>query len=143
MLVYGHYVLTAVHAKIVCAQGFVLRGALMRWTVVPGHPGYEITRSGRLRSKQRLADGSYQIKEMSPSKSLHTVTLSTGRKQICISIARLMLLTYVGPPPKDRPWALHRNDVRADNKLSNLYWGTPQDNMADAIRNGRWIEQRA
>jgi hypothetical protein len=32
---------------------------------------------------------------------------------------------------------LHRNDVRTDNRLENLYYGTPSENMLDSLRNGR------
>jgi predicted transcriptional regulator len=32
---------------------------------------------------------------------------------------------------------LHRNDVKTDNRLKNLYWGTNHENAEDAVRNGR------
>jgi hypothetical protein len=43
---------------------------------------------------------------------------------------------WLGPRPPGR-WVLHRNDVGTDNRLSNLYYGTPADNASDAARNGR------
>ena len=33
--------------------------------------------------------------------------------------------------------ALHRDDDRRNNRLSNLYWGTMRQNQADAVRNGK------
>lgn len=31
----------------------------------------------------------------------------------------------------------HLNDIRTDDKLSNLCWGTHGENIRDAVKNGR------
>lgn len=54
-------------------------------------------------------------------------------------VHRLVLLAFVGPCPPGMQ-ALHENDVPDDNRLVNLRWGTPQENVADAFRNGRRVE---
>ena len=33
--------------------------------------------------------------------------------------------------------ALHRNDIKTDNRPENLYWGSRLDNAADAVHNDR------
>lgn len=51
-------------------------------------------------------------------------------------VARLVLLTFRAYP--GAPYlACHRNDCPRDNRLANLYWGTPVQNGHDAVRNGR------
>lgn len=50
-------------------------------------------------------------------------------------IHQMMLEAFVGPRPRGK-WALHRNDIRNDNRLVNLYWGTPKQNTADRVANG-------
>ena len=42
----------------------------------------------------------------------------------------------MGPAP-DGMVACHRDDDKNNNALDNLYWGTPTENMQDALRNGR------
>jgi len=48
----------------------------------------------------------------------------------------LMLETFIGPRPKGF-YALHRDDNKTNNRIDNLYWGTPKENMADMTRNGK------
>lgn len=53
-------------------------------------------------------------------------------------IARLVLMLFVGPPPKNKPFALHKNDIKYDNRVENLYWGDANENRNDAIKNGKF-----
>jgi DNA-binding CsgD family transcriptional regulator len=47
-----------------------------------------------------------------------------------------MLETFIGPrPPKMKE--RHLNDIRTDNQLENLAWGTNRQNFEDAVANGR------
>jgi DNA-binding XRE family transcriptional regulator len=50
-------------------------------------------------------------------------------------VHRIVLETFVGPAP-DGCQACHRNGVRTDNRVENLYWGTAADNSADRHRHG-------
>lgn len=49
---------------------------------------------------------------------------------------RLVLLTFVGPPPGPKMHTRHLNGNPADNRLENLAWGTVSENRADAIAHG-------
>lgn len=55
------------------------------------------------------------------------------RRERCF-IHRLVLETFVGPRPLNS-LSRHLNDVKSDNRLCNLAWGTWQDNTDDRIRN--------
>jgi len=87
-------------------------------------------RSGQPRAiRQRLNDG-YQV-----------VTLSVcghgkAKRRHRFDVHRLVLLAYAGEPASPGMQARHLNGVRADNRPSNLSWGTPQQNAADAIAHG-------
>ena len=48
---------------------------------------------------------------------------------------RLVLLAHVGPCP-DGMETRHLNGIRSDNALSNLRWGTHQENADDQRRHG-------
>jgi hypothetical protein len=44
-------------------------------------------------------------------------------------------MSFVGPCP-DGMQGCHENGVRADNRLSNVRWGTPIENAADKAKHG-------
>ena len=52
------------------------------------------------------------------------------------SIHSLVLESFVGPRPEGAV-VCHWNDIPSDNRLENLRWGTPTDNLNDCVRNGR------
>ena len=49
---------------------------------------------------------------------------------------RLIAQAFI-PNPDNLPEVRHLNDVKNDNDISNLAWGTHHDNLQDALRNGR------
>lgn len=51
-------------------------------------------------------------------------------------VHQLVLEAFVGPRP-DGLQTLHADDVRSHNRLSNLAWGTPAQNMAERDARGR------
>lgn len=49
-----------------------------------------------------------------------------------------LVMTVFGPPRTDPNHVCrHKNDVRGDNRIGNLVWGTSRENSLDAVRNGR------
>lgn len=68
--------------------------------------------------------------------SRYQVQLYNGdgtRKHKCVH--NLVLEAFVGPRPLGM-WGCHINDIPTDNRVDNLYWGTPKQNHADSKRNG-------
>ena len=47
-------------------------------------------------------------------------------------VHRLVLETWVGPQPEEKPRIRHMNDVHSDNRVENLQWGTNKQNSRDA-----------
>lgn len=99
---------------------------------IPGFPGYFITKDGRIWSnKQRKLwrrlkldrDGYFQV------------DLWKEKRSIFCGVHRLVLETYVGPCPEGMQ-CRHLNGVRTDNRLDNLCWGTPKENMQDRELHG-------
>jgi len=66
------------------------------------------------------------------------VLVSFGRRKREY-LHRLMLEVFVGPCPIGKV-ACHRNDIRQDNRLENLYWGTPTQNIHDRRKNSHLNE---
>lgn len=50
-------------------------------------------------------------------------------------IHRLLATVFI-PNPKNYRCVRHLNDIKSDNRIENLAWGTHGDNVNDAIRNG-------
>lgn len=98
------------------------------WRDVPGRPGYIVSNEGRA------------------AKLLNTTPNNRGYVQYKIPdgaggshrehLHQWVMLAFVGPPPPDRPWVLHGNDIKTDNRLSNLRYGSPSENMEDMFLNG-------
>jgi len=108
------------------------------WKDVPGYEwGYEVSDLGSVRSKTRtLQDGRvFKGRLLKPwdHAGYRVITFPGNNK---ISVHRLVCQTFHGAAPKDKPFALHRNGVRDDNRAENLYWGDYVDNVADALEHG-------
>jgi hypothetical protein len=98
-----------------------------RWLPITGRPRYEISSEGRVRSHNGMLN-------------LHT-NVKTGYVQVWVGWPRvlayvhtLVLEAFIGPRPAGL-LGLHQNDVKPDNSLENLRWGTRTENAADAKRN--------
>src|SRR5271166_6551030 len=121
-----------------------------KWLPVPDHPGYEISDHGQVRSLDRqvrsrwgspktlkgktLAQGKVGGNE--PGGRYPGCTLFRDGKRRMVMVHTLMLETFVGPRPEGTH-GCHRDDNPDNNRLDNLYWGTPRQNVGDAIKSGR------
>ena len=101
---------------------------------IPNHPGYSITRDGRVWSERCYG------RWLKPWFSLGypTVGLYIYDKQIHYTIARLVLTTYVGPCPNGME-CRHLDGNRLNSKLNNLCWGTRTENSQDATHHGTQV----
>jgi hypothetical protein len=114
---------------------------------IPGYPGYFATASGQIwsflcRFTTQGEKTWRRLKEATSSSGYLVVGLPTQEQRkkrgtaSAVYVHRLVLLALVGPCP-DGSCACHINDVKTDNRLENLRWGTPRQNSDDAIRNKR------
>lgn len=63
------------------------------------------------------------------------VMLRVDGRSVYRKVHYLVLEAFAGTRPEGM-LALHRDDDTANNHISNLYWGTPGQNMLDRSRNG-------
>jgi len=102
-------------------------------TNIPGFPGYKITKGGDVFSSQSVN----KILKPHKVKDGHLqVTLYVNKIPTYQSIHRLVLKTFVGPCP-NKMMCRHLDGNPENNNLSNLCWGSHQDNEADKDRMGR------
>ena len=70
-------------------------------------------------------------------KAVYLQTKDGGKKYCYLHILKAKAFLF-GPNPLGANVVRHLNDVKTDNKLINLAWGSYSDNMRDCIRNGNF-----
>ena len=101
---------------------------------IPGFPRYTLTTNDNGETWQVAGPRAVTVGYTQGNDERRYVTLEGGEWHG--QLGRLVLLTLVGSPPQGKPFACHRNGNPLDNRPSNLYWGSPQDNADDAKRHG-------
>lgn len=61
--------------------------------------------------------------------------------KIVLLIHRQVAMHFIANP-NNYKIVRHLNDIKSDNRVCNLAWGTYRDNRADAIKNGKNITQK-
>ncbi len=119
----------------------------IEWREVVGYEGlYEVSNLGEVRSLARrvgCSGGRTRVRKprllypFMSAKEYWRVTLTDpGGTKKSHRLHHVVATAFLG----DRPpglLALHRDDDKSHNALSNLYYGTHKQNVADATRNGK------
>ncbi len=105
---------------------------------------YQISNLGRVKSLNRVI-----IKQSGKRHSVKTKLLSISINSVGYYCANLwkdnkgysqpihiLLGRHFIDNPNNYPYVLHRDDIKTNIKLDNLYWGTNSDNVKDSINNG-------
>lgn len=98
------------------------------WLPVVGHPGYIVSDHGQVRSPRRALPGYAK-----PPYGYIMVSLGLPKKNR--PIHQLVLEAFVGPRPPGQQ-GRHLDGNTANNRLTNLDWGTPKKNSQDRITHG-------
>ncbi len=98
---------------------------------IPNSPGYFISRDGDIWSEKSKGFLSTWInKEGYCEVSLYSDHVFSE------TLPRLLLMAF-DRLPQPGEVARHLNDIKLDDRLENLAWGTRTQNIADAVKNGR------
>lgn len=110
---------------------------------IPGYEGiYEASEEGhiiRVKPTDSLGRPTRHgvLRPVLDKKGYARVGLSRDGKVTRHLLHRLICETFHGPPPDEKPLALHWDDDNSNNRASNLRWGDYDDNASDLARNGR------
>lgn len=113
---------------------------------IPSYPDYGAAKSGSVMRLTPRKDGipnrpltpCIVLLKGKPSRALVGLFPRGSKRGVSktVTVARLVLETWVGVPPKDKWHAAHKNGDATDNRLENLYWATPKQNIRDQFKHG-------
>jgi len=115
-----------------------------KWKVISDYSNYEVSNRGRVRSVLRLSK--YRGRDRWSFGKIRKLCKTTfgypavalskdGRKQL-LTVHRLVLKAFRGPPPAPGMVCRHLDGDTLNNRLANLVWGTYKENSDDMKRHG-------
>jgi hypothetical protein len=126
------------------------------WLPIEGHPGYEVSDLGRVRSLTRTITvpdnrwgGSFSRtiigrmlrQKIWTDKSIgcpyYKINLSQNSKNNSFSVHFLVCRAFHGPRPTPAHQVAHWDGDSLNNVATNLRWATPVENAADMLRHGK------
>ena len=105
---------------------------------IPGWPGYQVSVRGNVRSLAGIDTRGHKRKEkqLKPNNThgYRQVKLTKDGKSKQVKIHRLVMLTFIGPPPEGMV-VDHWDENPTNNKLCNLSYMTKADNTYRSMKN--------
>lgn len=97
------------------------------WRDIPEFKGlYQVSSQGKVKSLERFAYTrtypSQIIKPFIGNNNSVMVRLRNGKKQVRRSVAKLVVLAFIGEPPQDSKQIRHKDGNPNNNCLENLEW---------------------
>ncbi len=111
------------------------------WKEIPDFPDYEVSTFGRLRRIRPANSNRAKVGLLKANtcRTYHRFGLYNGGKIRTLLVHRIILMTFVGPPPSQRHQGAHEDDTPSNNRLDNLRWATPKENSEDRVIRGRQV----
>lgn len=116
-------------------------GPAIRIKPIPGFPDYFADELGSIWScRTVMGTTGTHLKEIIGKKIRGyrvVLLMPKPRTKKYMSVHRLVLLAFVGEPPTPRHQGAHADDDPGNNRLDNLSWKTPKQNIAESTERGR------
>lgn len=97
------------------------------WKEIPDSKGWMVSSEGRIKNSNG------EVVEPKNSMGYQRVSYNGHREWVHILVAKAFL-----PNPFNKPQVDHRNDIRNDNRASNLQWCTARENTMFAAKAGKF-----
>jgi len=116
------------------------------WRDIKGYEGrYQVSSLGLIKSISRLVEYVAGYTKSVKGRTMKLCVANNGYLQIALNrdnteknytVHRIVAQTFI-PNPDNLPCVLHNDDDPTNNCVSNLRWGTQQDNIDDRTKRGR------
>lgn len=116
-----------------------------KWLDVKGFEGlYQVSNTGKIRSVDRLILKNNNrharfkgqlLKPVTDRNGYRRIVLCKNKEKKTLSVHRLMAIAFI-PNPLNHKQVNHINGIKDDNRLENLEWCTPSENILHAFRIG-------
>ena len=101
------------------------------WKPIIGYEGlYEVSNFGRVRNRVKA------LSLLKDSSGYLQIQLSKNNKPSGKKVHRLVLEAFIGSPSTPKHQCNHKNGNKQDNRLENLEWVSPKENMVHAWKTG-------
>lgn len=122
------------------------------WKDIKDHVGYQVSASGKIRSKDRrvktknrygtwstrpVAGRLLQYEKKICGAGYHTAAL--GRRTTVL-VHRIVAIAFVKGRTRTKNQVNHKNGNRLDNRARNLEWVSPKGNIRHALGRGSFVE---
>ena len=112
---------------------------MIQWRPIRGFPDYQVSSNGQVKRVTGGVKGAKKgrILRGGMVNGCPTVCLRKNGRSYWLLVSRLVLRTFVGPPPTRQHEAAHEDGDSTRNLLGNLRWATRAENEGDKVGHGR------
>lgn len=108
------------------------------WKDITGYEGlYQVSNLGRVKSLVRKGRKKEKLLSLCSNTHGYIMVILSKNNIKSTHIAHILVANAFIPNPNNLPFVMHINDIRNDNNVNNLKWGTRQDNMDDMVNKNR------
>lgn len=99
------------------------------WKQIQYFSNYEVSEDGKVRGPNK------KLLKSQDHNGYNKVKLKVGKKSKAFFVHTLVSLTFIGPRPSPRHSVNHKNALKKDNRVENLEWASPADQVKHAVEN--------
>lgn len=107
------------------------------WRQVRDFPNYFVSSKARIFFIKKRGAQISQITKTGKCGYVYVFLQRNGVKKR-FRLHRLVLMAFTNKWDTYE-YCCHVNDIKSDNRLENLYWGTPAENSKDGVRNNKYL----